>query len=55
MSPEANPLKEPPAAPARQRSRRLVRTMLTGMLATLPLLGTLWLLSIAFAFLAGWL
>jgi len=32
-----------------------VRTLLTGMLAALPLLGTLWLLSFAFAFLTDWL
>lgn len=34
---------------------RLARTLLAGMLAALPLLGTLWLLSIAFSFIAGWL
>lgn len=55
MQPHAPSHKQPPSSPGQQRGRRLVRTMLTGMLATLPLLGTLWLLSIAFAFLAGWL
>lgn len=34
---------------------RLFRTLLAGMLAALPLLGTLWLLSIVFTFVAGWL
>src|SRR5690606_19546407 len=34
---------------------RLVRTLFTGMLAALPLLGTLWLLSFVFAFLTGWM
>ncbi len=43
------------AAAVRQKGRRLVRPLLTGMLAALPLLGTLWLLSIAFAFLTDWL
>src|SRR5690606_5775106 len=38
-----------------QKGRRLVRPLLTGMLAALPLLGTLWLLSIAFTFLTDWL
>lgn len=55
MPPEASPLKETPPLPGRQRGRRLVRTLFTGMLAALPLLGTLWLLSIAFAFLTSWL
>ncbi len=49
----------PPAAPIRpvpgkRTALRLARTLLAGMLAALPLLGTLWLLSIAFSFLAGW-
>ncbi len=47
--------KEAPPSPARQGTRRLVRTLLTGMLAALPLLGTLWLLSFVFAFLTGWM
>lgn len=55
MPPHSRSLKEASPSPAQQRGRRLVRTMLTGMLAALPLLGTLWLLSIAFAFLTGWL
>lgn len=38
----------------RPRSPRLVRTLLTGMLAVLPLVGTLWLLSVAVDFLIGW-
>jgi uncharacterized membrane protein len=42
--------------PAPQRnSTRLLRTLLTGMLAALPLLGTLWLLSIVVSFFVGWL
>ncbi len=50
-----NSTSDPTIAPSRHRARRLVRPLLTGMLAALPLLGTLWLLSIAFAFLTGWL
>jgi uncharacterized membrane protein len=42
------------AAPKRKRTR-LLRTLLTGMLAALPLLGTLWLLSIVVSFFVGWL
>lgn len=38
---------------AKPRRPRLLRTLLTGMLAALPLLGTLWLLSIAIDFLVG--
>ena len=45
----------PSASPARRATLRLARTLLAGMLAALPLLGTLWLLSIAFSFIAGWL
>ena len=55
MSPPIGPLKDPPATPTRQKGRRLVRTLFTGMLAALPLLGTLWLLSFVFAFLTGWM
>jgi uncharacterized membrane protein len=44
----------PTPAPTRKRVR-LLRTLLTGMLAALPLLGTLWLISIAVSFLVGWL
>jgi uncharacterized membrane protein len=39
----------------RQKGGRLLRPLLTGMLAALPLLGTLWLLSFAFSFLTDWL
>lgn len=53
-SPEVS-VKTPLSPPSGQRSRRLVRTLLTGMLAALPLLGTLWLLSFVFAFLTDWL
>jgi uncharacterized membrane protein len=42
------------SAPKRKRTR-LLRTLLTGMLAALPLLGTLWLLSIVVSFFVGWL
>lgn len=55
MHPTDGSDKDLPAAATRQRGRRLVRTLLTGMLAALPLLGTLWLLSIAFTFLTGWM
>ena len=45
----------PPPPPPKRGAVRLFRTLITGMLAALPLLGTLWLLSIAFSFLASWL
>lgn len=44
-----------PVSPARRGLRRLLRTLFTGMLAALPLLGTLWLLSIAIDFVVDWL
>lgn len=46
---------EPAPSPSRKHPARLLRTLLAGMLAALPLLGTLWLLSIAINFLLGWL
>ncbi|HUG73592.1 MAG TPA: DUF502 domain-containing protein [Steroidobacteraceae bacterium] len=39
----------------KRKPARLLRTLLTGMLAALPLLGTLWLLSIVVSFFVGWL
>jgi uncharacterized membrane protein len=53
MLDSARPETRPPPSPTRRRALRLARTLLAGMLAALPLLGTLWLLSIAFDFLAG--
>lgn len=44
-----------PPSRGKRTALRLARTLLAGMLAALPLLGTLWLLSIAFSFVAGWL
>ncbi|MGC4028312.1 MAG: DUF502 domain-containing protein [Steroidobacteraceae bacterium] len=40
--------------PPRKKRHSLARTLLTGMLAALPLLATLWLLSIAIDFLLKW-
>lgn len=50
-----SPLAASPLPPGKRTAMRLVRTLLAGMFAALPLLGTLWLLSIAFNFIAGWL
>jgi uncharacterized membrane protein len=44
----------PKPAP-KPKPARLLRTLFTGMLAALPLLGTLWLLSIVVSFFVGWL
>jgi uncharacterized membrane protein len=40
--------------PARKRPNRPLRTLVAGMLAALPLLATLWLLSFVIDFLLGW-
>jgi uncharacterized membrane protein len=44
-----------PIPSPKSRRVRLLRTLLTGMLAALPLLGTLWLLSFVVSFFVGWL
>jgi uncharacterized membrane protein len=53
----SKPLPEEKTTPAtaRQKGRRLLRPLFTGMLAALPLLGTLWLLAFVFTFLVDWL
>lgn len=55
MFPSHQPASTTAPPPPKRGAVRLFRTLITGMLAALPLLGTLWLLSIAFSFLAGWL
>lgn len=54
--PQANtPGIDPPVSPAKRKFLRLTRTLFTGMLAALPLLGTLWLLSFVLGFFVDWL